>query len=489
MRELEYPFDPGYIMKKRRSIKKELLKTDKPFIEKRIAVLGGSTTHDIIDILELFLLNYGIRPTFYESEFNQYWQDAMFDNPELDEFKPEIVFIHTSFRNITELPVISDDAAAISDKLDRQYEHFRVMWEKLFRKFGAVIIQNNFEMPFYRLMGNKEASDQHGSINFAASLNIKFYEYAQKNKNFFINDINYLSADYGLSKWADPFVWHMYKYILDLNAIPQFSLNLANIIKSLLGKNKKAFVLDLDNTLWGGVVGDDGVEGIEIGHETSMGQVFSEFQKYLLEHKQLGVMLNVCSKNDHENAIAGLNHPAATLKPDDFIIIKANWLNKDENVMQIARELNILPDSLVFVDDNPAERGIVRENVPGTAVPEIGKVEQYITNIDRNGYFEVTNLSEDDIKRNEMYKANVERAKLESTFTNYTDYLLSLNMTAVIRDLMMCISSVSHSLPTNQISSTSRQSGLHRLKWKQSWQTTDTFVCMESWRISTATTV
>ena len=434
MRELEYPFDPGYIMKKRRSIKKELLKTDKPFIEKRIAVLGGSTTHDIIDILELFLLNYGIRPTFYESEFNQYWQDAMFDNPKLDEFKPEIIFIHTSFRNITELPVISDDAAAISDKLDRQYEHFRVMWEKLFSKFGAVIIQNNFEMPFYRLMGNKEASDLHGSINFAASLNMKFYEYAQKNKNFFINDINYLSADYGLSKWADPFVWHMYKYILDLNAIPQFSLNLANIIKSLLGKNKKAFVLDLDNTLWGGVVGDDGVEGIEIGHETSMGQVFSEFQKYLLDHKQLGVMLNVCSKNDHENAIAGLNHPAATLKPDDFIIIKANWLNKDENVMQIARELNILPDSLVFVDDNPVERGIVRENVPGTAVPEIGKVEQYITNIDRNGYFEVTNLSEDDIKRNEMYKANVERAKLESTFTNYTDYLLSLNMTAVIKD-------------------------------------------------------
>lgn len=315
MRELEYPFDPGYIMKKRRSIKKELLKTDKPFIEKRIAVLGGSTTHDIIDILELFLLNYGIRPTFYESEFNQYWQDAMFDNPKLDEFKPEIIFIHTSFRNITELPTISDDAAAISDKLDRQYEHFRVMWEKLFSKFGAVIIQNNFEMPFYRLMGNKEASDLHGSINFAASLNMKFYEYAQKNKNFFINDINYLSADYGLSKWADPFVWHMYKYILDLNAIPQFSLNLANIIKSLLGKNKKAFVLDLDNTLWGGVVGDDGVEGIEIGHETSMGQVFSEFQKYLLDHKQLGVMLNVCSKNDHENAIAGLNHPAATLSP------------------------------------------------------------------------------------------------------------------------------------------------------------------------------
>lgn len=96
MRELEYPFDPGYIMKKRRSIKKELLKTDKPFVEKRIAVLGGSTTHDIIDILELFLLNYGIRPTFYESEFNQYWQDAMFDNPKLDEFKPEIIFIHTS---------------------------------------------------------------------------------------------------------------------------------------------------------------------------------------------------------------------------------------------------------------------------------------------------------------------------------------------------------------------------------------------------------
>lgn len=126
----------------------------------------------------------------------------------------------------------------------------------------------------------------------------------------------------------------MYKYCLALDAIPEFSFNLASIIKSVYGKNKKALALDLDNTLWGGVVGDDGVEGIEIGHETSMGQVYSEFQKYLKDISSIGITLNVNSKNEHENAIAGLNHPEGTLKPEDFIVIKANWESKDRNLSQ-----------------------------------------------------------------------------------------------------------------------------------------------------------
>lgn len=431
---LQYPFDPGYLMKKKRSLKKELLASETPFVEKRIAVLGGSTTHDIIEMLEIFLLNYGIKPTFYESEFNQYWQDAMFGTPELDSFAPDIIFIHTTNRNISDYPSVEMSAEQVDELLDQQYGHFEAMWNKLSEKFGAVIIQNNFEMPFFRLLGNKDASDFHGRVNFISRLNMKFYEYAQSKSNFFINDINYISSCYGLEKWSDPFYWHMYKYAMELNAIPEFSFNLANIIKSLLGKNKKAFVLDLDNTLWGGVVGDDGVEGIEIGHETSMGQVYSEFQEYLKLHKSIGVMLNVDSKNDRENAIAGLNHPECALRPDDFINIKANWQNKDQNIIEIAHELNILPDSLVFVDDNPVERGIVRENVKGVAVPEMLKVEHYIPVIDRNGYFEITNLSDDDLKRNEMYKANAERAKLESSFTDYSDYLRSLDMTAVIKD-------------------------------------------------------
>lgn len=429
-----YPFDAGLLMKKRRAIKKDLLTTKKNLIEKRIAVLGGSTTHDIIDMLELFLLNNGIKPSFYESEFNKYWEDAVFGCPEFDEFKPDIIFIHTSYRNIIKFPEMTMTSDDIGAMLDEEYNRYETMWKKLDEKFGAIIIQNNFEYPFFRLLGNSDVSDIHGRTNFISRMNMRFNEYAQRTRNFFINDINYISASYGLEKWSETFYWHMYKYALNLNAIPHLAHNLANIIKSLYGKNKKSLVLDLDNTMWGGVVGDDGVDGIQIGHETSMGQVYSEFQEYLKLHKQLGVILNVNSKNDYDNAIEGLNHPEGTLKPDDFIVIKANWNNKDANIIEIAQEIGLLPESFVFIDDNPVERGIVRKNIPGISVPEVDKVENYINILDKNGYFEVTGFSDDDIKRNEMYRANAERLKLESNFENYHDYLVSLEMKALIKD-------------------------------------------------------
>lgn len=433
MKELEYPFDPDYILAKKKKIKRELLEQNISFVDKKIAILGGSTTSNIKLILELFLLNYGIRPSFYESEYNQYYQDAMFDNEELQAFAPDLIYVCTSNRNITQYPLLSDDVDTIDGLIEAEKNKFYGIWDSLASRYHCPIIQNNFEMPFYRLMGNKEASDIHGKIHFLTRLNLAFYDYSQEHDNFYICDINYISADYGLKEWSDPFYWHMYKYAMNVSAIPYLSFNVANIIKSIFGKNKKGFVLDLDNTLWGGVIGDDGVDNIVIGPEESEGQVYSEFQRYIKECTQLGVILNVDSKNEEENALAGLNHPDSELHPDDFIMIKANWNPKDQNLQQIANELNLLPESLVFIDDNPAERHIVTEQLKGVVAPEIGQVHQYIQTIDRGGYFEVTTLSADDQKRNEMYKENAKRAQLEASFSNYTDYLLSLEMRGIIR--------------------------------------------------------
>lgn len=164
-----------------------------------------------------------------------------------------------------------------------------------------------------------------------------------------------------------------------------------------------------------------------------MGQVYAEFQGYVKAQKDIGVLLCVDSKNEEENAIAGLNHPDGTLRPEDFIVIKANWEPKSRNIVQIAEELNILPDSLVFVDDNPAEREIVESQVPGVAVPQIGTPEQYIRVLDRSGFFEVTQVSEDDRKRNEMYRANIQRQKQAQSFGDYREYLLSLQMRGTIK--------------------------------------------------------
>lgn len=433
MKELEYPFDPEWILKKKKALKRELLQnTQQTFLEKKIAILGGSTTRDIRDILELFLLNYGIRPCFYESEYNQYYADGMFPNPALEEFHPDILYIHTSNRNIEQYPSLEDDRTLVTQKLQAEYERFQALWEHLHAVYGCPVIQNNFEPPLYRLLGNRDASDHRGRWNYIQRLNQMFYEYADTHQDFYIHDICYEAADYGLERWSDPFYWNMYKYAMCVPAIPYTAFQLARIIKSIFGRNKKVLNLDLDNTLWGGVIGDDGPENIEIGQETSLGQTYAEFQDYLKQHKKLGVLLSVNSKNNEETALSGLEREDSVLKREDFVAFRANWEPKSHNLYATAEELKLLPESFVFVDDNPAEREIVRQEVPGAAVPEITKVEEYIRVLDRSGFFEVTNFSEDDLKRNEMYLANEQRNRMQKNFSDYGDYLRSLEMKAQI---------------------------------------------------------
>lgn len=433
MKELEYPFDPEWILKKKKALKRELLQnTQQTFLEKKIAILGGSTTRDIRDILELFLLNYGIRPCFYESEYNQYYADGMFPNPALEEFHPDILYIHTSNRNIEQYPSLEDDRTLVTQKLQAEYERFQALWEHLHAVYGCPVIQNNFKPPLYRLLGNRDASDHRGRWNYIQRLNQMFYEYADMHQDFYIHDICYEAADYGLERWSDPFYWNMYKYAMCVPAIPYTAFQLARIIKSIFGRNKKVLNLDLDNTLWGGVIGDDGPENIEIGQETSLGQTYAEFQDYLKQHKKLGVLLSVNSKNNEDTALSGLERADSVLKREDFVAFRANWEPKSHNLYATAEELKLLPESFVFVDDNPAEREIVRQEVPGAAVPEITKVEEYIRVLDRSGFFEVTNFSEDDLKRNEMYLANEQRNRMQKNFSDYGDYLRSLEMKAQI---------------------------------------------------------
>ncbi|MDO5702162.1 MAG: HAD-IIIC family phosphatase [Lachnospiraceae bacterium] len=435
MKEPDYPFDPDVIIRKKKQLKKQLLiSLGDTAIEKRIAILGGQTTQNIKLILELFLLSNDIKPTFYESEYNRYYEDGMFPCPELEAFAPDIIYICTSVRNISsaDFPAMTDTAEDVALKKRIITEKFTGLWESIAARYRCPIVQNNFEYPFFRLLGNRDAVDIHGRVNFVTALNTAFYEYAQSHDFLHICDVNYISASYGLEKWSDPYYWHMYKYAVAVPAIPYLSFNVANIIKSIYGRNKKAFNLDLDNTLWGGVIGDDGAENIEIGQETPLSQVYSEFQEYLKLHKQLGIMLTVNSKNDEANALSGFERPDSILRRDDFASFKANWNPKSTNLSETAGEMSLLPESFVFVDDNPAEREIVRQHFPGTAVPEIKEAEHYIQAIDKAGYFEVTSLSADDLTRNRMYQDNAKRQEAQAAFSNYEDYLISLEMEAEI---------------------------------------------------------
>jgi len=431
--QITYPLEPHQLLRKKKAIRRSLLQqTD--LLEKRIALLGGSTTAEIRDMLEICLLKDGIKPLFYESEYNKYYEDLMFPNAALEEFAPEILYIHTTTANITRFPAFQESPEEVDALISGEMSRFNALWDSAATRYGCPVIQNNFELPHYRALGNMDAYDLHGRSRFIAELNSRFSEQARTRRHLYLNDINYLSAWFGLERWHDKLFWYSYKYAMNYEAIPLVADSVAAIIKAIFGKTGKCLVLDLDNTLWGGVIGDDGLNGIRIGKETAEAEAYSEFQQYVRMLKERGVILAVCSKNDEANAREGFTHPDSVLKQDDFSAFKANWDPKHENIRSIAQDLNIGIDSLVFVDDNPAERSIVRSQEPLVAVPELGNnVVHYINILDKTGYFETVSLSGDDLKRSSFYADNVMRSEMESRFDSYDDFLRSLDMKAEIR--------------------------------------------------------
>ena len=433
---LNYPFDNDFILRKQKSIKRKLLeRTGAEYLPVRIAILGGSTTADIKNLLEIFLLNVGIKAEFYESEYNKFYEDAVFDNPALEEFKPTIIIIFTSVVNLLNRPEVADDEKSAQEKLQREYERYELIWKNLAEKYPeSTVIQNNMDIPYENFLGNLAAVLPQGLNRFLDNLNEKFAQYAATHSNFYIHDLHGLSARTGLNNWHNRAQYYAYKFAMNYDVIPDVSRSLANIIQAILGKSKKCLVLDLDNTLWGGVIGDDGINGIIIGHETPQAEAFTAFQEYVKRLKERGIILAVCSKNDEDIAKSGFNHPDSVLKFEDFAAFKANWQPKNINIQEIAREINIGIDSLVFIDDNPVERQIVRENLPEVAVPEVdpANIYSYISAIEKSGYFEPVTISQDDLQRNKTYQENKQRRNLEESAVSYDDFLKSLEMTAEI---------------------------------------------------------
>lgn len=428
----DVPLDAATILKEKLSIKRDLL-TRENWLDKRIAILGGSATAEIKDMLELFLLAQGVRPTFDESVLGQSYDEILSENPTLKSFNPDIVYIHTTGVNIRNFPKFTDSPEEIDSSLNAELSRFKSLWETIRQTWPCAIIQNNFEWPRYRVLGNREACDPRGKIHFIERLNLEFAAFAQSHSDFFINDINYLSAVLGLEKWYDHPFRLAHKYALSYEAIPPLARNIAAQIQAIFGRSKKCLIVDLDNTLWGGVIGDDGVNNLILGRETPAGEAYVAFQGYLKELKARGVALAICSKNERQNVTLGLSHPNCILHEDDFSAIVANWDPKPQNIRQIAQSLNLGLESLVFIDDNPAEREIVRRQLPMVSIPEIGSdAAHFIDIIDRLGYFEPATLSQEDLDRNRYYQENHQREETQAQFTSHDAFLRSLEMKAQI---------------------------------------------------------
>jgi FkbH-like protein len=432
LKTLSYPIAPGDILRKRQALKKELLKQAN-LVPSRVAILGGSTTTETKSMLEIFLLAQGIEPVFYESGYNRYFEDVLFENADLWNFKPNIVFIHTTWQNISEFPALLESELEVEARVRREMARFESLWEKVHEDLGAVIIQNNFDLPRFRPMGNVAAAESFGSVNFVMRLNAEFAAYARKHPYLLLNDILYLSAQVGQAAWFRPSYWYGFHMALSPTASVALGQSVAAIVKSVYGKSKKCLVLDLDNTLWGGVIGDDGLQNLILGTDHPVGEAYLDFQRYVKNLQRRGVILAVCSKNDHENAIEGFSHPDSLLKLEDFSVFKANWNTKPENIREIAAELNIGLDSIVFVDDNPAERALVEEQLPAVAVPNVGSdISLFAEILEHERYFEVHKIVKDDLNRSAFYGSNAERRASQSEFSNYGDFLASLQMCAEI---------------------------------------------------------
>lgn len=428
MKELEYPFNSTDIRRQTKRIKKQLLAKEN-LIPKRVAILSGSTIGQMKTVLELFLLNQGIRPVIYEGQYNNYYEESVFENRRLSDFKPDVIYIHTTVKNIQEWPLAEDDADHVEEKIKQQVYKFVQIWESLWQKTGAIIIQNNFEMLPYRIMGNMDRVHMTGRQYFLEELNQRFVQEIQKRNYIFINDIHYLSAYFGLEHWFDDNAWYTFKYAFSPDAIPLTAYNISNIVKSYYGKNKKAIVVDLDNTLWKGVIGDDGLEGIELGIETPEGMMYSEFQEYLKNVKDRGILLNVSSKNEEGTAELGFSHPSSELNIDDITIAKCNWDRKSVNIRDMSYQLNLNTDSFVFIDDNLAEQEEVKSNIPDITVLPIQEPSDMRRVLDWSGFFEITNYSREDLKRGDLYKENLLREKVLGE-GDYQDYLRKLQMKA-----------------------------------------------------------
>ena len=231
-----------------------------------------------------------------------------------------------------------------------------------------------------------------------------------------------------------PNVYMTTEMVLSVNALPYVASRVVDIIAAIKGQFKKCLILDLDNTVWGGVIGDDGLEGIELGHGLGIGKAFTEFQMWVKKLKQRGIIICVASKNNEETAREPFEkHPDMVLKLDDIAVFQANWETKVDNIRTIQSVLNIGFDSMVFLDDNPFERNMVRENIPGITVPELpDDPAMYLEYLYSLNLFETASYSNADKDRTKQYQVEAKRVSLSKSFTNEADFLKSLNMVSTV---------------------------------------------------------
>ena len=386
----------------------------------RLALLGSSTFSHLLPGVRLGALRRGLRVEVYTGLYGLYRQELADPNSGLYQFRPEIVCFAFDAQHLA-----PTENVALPDAM----ANLRYCWQTAQEVLGCTVIQQTALPRLPLLMGNNEERLACSPANFLQQLNAAIRETARE-AGVYLLSVDRWAAEDGLTQWFDPALWYSAKQEVHPRASVVYGDQLGRLLAATRGRSAKCLVLDLDNTLWGGVIGDDGVDGIVLGQGSPTGEAFVAFQRYAKQLAGRGVILAVCSKNDLSNAVAAFDtHPEMILRQSDIACFVANWQDKAENLRYIAQTLNIGLDALVFADDNPAERRLIRSELPMIAVPELpDDPALYVQCMVDAGYFEAVEITAEDRERTQLYRANASRESLRQTSTDLGSYLNGLDM-------------------------------------------------------------
>jgi FkbH-like protein len=386
----------------------------------KLALLGSCTLTHLIAGIRVGALRRGIWADVYEGPYGMYRQELQEPSSALHAFKPDVLLLSLDARHL-----VGADGASAEHALNSIGD----CWKLAKQTLGCTIIQQAILPVFHPILGNNEHRYLQSPMTLVSNLNHSLRILADEQGTHLLA-IDAIAVQDGVTQWHDEGLWHRSKQEIHPRAIHVYGDEVGRLLAAIRGRSYKCLVLDLDNTLWGGVIGDDGLSGIEIGQGSVVGEAHLAFQRYALDLSRRGILLAVCSKNNEANALEVFDrHPEMLIRRKDISCFVANWDDKASNLRQIAKRLNIGTDSLVFADDNPFERNLVRQELPEIAVPELpDDPSGFVACLAGAGYFEGLSITSEDQDRVNQYRANAEREQLRESTTDMSSYLQSLRM-------------------------------------------------------------
>ena len=398
----------------------------------KLALLASSTMDHVMPAIHVAALRRGFILEYYSGSYNQYQQELLDASSGLYAFHPQVIMIVLHSGDVdTGLP-LDTPSSVVADAINNKVEEWKHFWSLAKDRTGSKVVHSTIVAPPLQVFGQMDDLVAASPARIISQINTVLEQKASE-EGVLILDLESIASRVGKYEWCNYPMWFHAKQAIPVAHSPLCGDYIARLVGAIQGFSKKCLVLDLDNTLWGGVIGDDGLENIVLGQGNAVGEAFQAFQIYLKQLKNRGVLLAVCSKNDELNAYLPFDlHPDMILHRDDFAIFISNWETKALNLERIASQLNIGIDSLVFFDDNSAERDQIRQFLPKVAVPEVPTdPADFTICLSEAGYFEAAGYTQEDRTRTDSYRTTVQQSQLKSSPRDLDAFLKGLNMELV----------------------------------------------------------